>query len=583
MNTQRSRLSWLILSFLATLACVHCARAAVVGSVKGTNELYFNINPRSGNTNYMTIGDAGVVDGTAAIWSWDAAGSLDGSFDRVGSWYSVGSGAWVRNFTGINVGGTNIFNTIITTNLTVTTNLYITTNTFVIIGGDTNRVGLWTDFTTFIAPTFATNNYQITSTGVDGINDLFITSTQNPANSSQASGTTESLNETNVVTLSATVVSNSVPSVIKWIVDPGNVLSGGRLLQAFTFENVEVGRFEPSVDDGAGAVAWSFDTVNPLATGNVAAFKNDGTNVVAIGPLAQINFGEGGTNVLSRSGSATSHLLYTNGYEGIIDFQGLQPGIQAGVGVDAAGRAVLRTSGNFVALTDFAGAGEVFLNDKDFGASFDDMNLGRPASAGGGMWRSVYQKTNYVYGYDGLVSGDYARLTLSHGGTNDSILFNSESGGIAGDPRPFQFQMGGTNIIGIGPLAQINFGEGTTNVLYRNPATSALVYTNGSATVNFEVHDGAGDSTSLTVSTGVGTLLTSTAELLLGANGKTLDLNSGSDNFSPSQDGQIKLGTPGKTWQSLALTNTSSIYLGTNILGYSGNNLTWNGVNITVP
>lgn len=292
MNTQRSRLSWLVLSFLATFACVHCARAAVVGSVKGTNELYFNINPRSGNTNYMTIGDAGVVDGTAAIWSWDAAGSLDGSFDRVGSWYSVGSGAWVRNFTGINVGGTNIFNTIIVTNLTVTTNLYLTTNTFIVIGGNTNQAGLWTDFGTFIAPTAATN---VTHVGTDGYIHI--------------AGPTFSELQLDGPTLGSMIDIYSD--------DSQRYVHLQTHLNGIMLEAV----MEPTLIEGGGTVPGSggywFGTETVYTNTPIFALYN-GTNAIVtgqpsltFGPTAGMNFGAGGTNRFYLSGS--NQLIYSNG------------------------------------------------------------------------------------------------------------------------------------------------------------------------------------------------------------------------------------------------------------------------------
>lgn len=521
MNTQRSRLSWLILSFLATFACLHCARAAVVGAVKGTNELYFNVNPRSANTNYFTIGDTGVVDGSAAVWVWDSTGTVDGSTNTLGSWYSVGSGAWVRNLKG---------------------------------GGDS----LWRDFGTFLAPAGATNSFQLytngqfsvagniivaTNSGYLGSGGLFLRDDGTYGTGGGMSITNDPIYVTNIYVTNITVLSN--------------ITVRGR------------------------AVFNDYVTINTnlYITTNTYIINNGGTNQAELWEIV------GATNL------QPVHL-------------DLQPTVQNGWAVGT----------NSLAINGGP------LNDGTSFYSFRITSLGEPDynRLGVGVYTDLNATNGTQFGgYTTTAFGVWNLGTLDTGGTNSGIhwqvdasvpgsptsrqefYFNGATNSFfdptAADGNPaWQFnvsvshtspivevQNAGTNILTFGPLAQIGFGEGGTNVLYRNIATSALVYTNGGTSVNFEVHNGSADSIAITAGVGVGTLQTSAAELLLGAASKSLDLNSGSDNFSPSQDGQIKLGTPGKTWQSLALTNTSSIYLGTNILGYSGTDPTWNGSVLT--
>jgi hypothetical protein len=71
--------------------------------------------------------------------------------------------------------------------------------------------------------------------------------------------------------------------------------------------------------------------------------------------------------------------------------------------------------------------------------NFTDMTLG----ASGLPWESVWSKGEIIYGF--LSGGDYSRLAISHGGTNGTIVFDSQSAGSAGSPRPFEFYIGGTN------------------------------------------------------------------------------------------------------------------------------------------
>lgn len=105
-----------------------------------------------------------------------------------------------------------------------------------------------------------------------------------------------------------------------------------------------------------------------------------------------------------------------------------------------------------------------------------------------------------VYGYNDFNFTDYQRLRLSSTGTNGYILYDSQSGGIAGKPRPHHFDTGGQTIT-TGNLAEfanggapwINIGVTAAGIVPSldffptGAGKGALHSTNG---FNFNIDDG---------------------------------------------------------------------------------------------
>lgn len=72
--------------------------------------------------------------------------------------------------------------------------------------------------------------------------------------------------------------------------------------------------------------------------------------------------------------------------------------------------------------------------------------------------------TNYTQGFND--GANYSRLAITHTGTNGAIVFDSQSSGTAGQPRPFDFP--GTAFSGPGTLRPYRFL--LTNVVVQNAA-----------------------------------------------------------------------------------------------------------------
>lgn len=140
-----------------------------------------------------------------------------------------------------------------------------------------------------------------------------------------------------------------------------------------------------------------------------------------------------------------------------------------------------------------------------------------------------------------------------------------------------------TNIVSVGPAAQLNFGAGATNVLYRSG--TALRYTNGeTANVNFEVYNGAGKEIALNISTGTGALLTTEPLLALVAGAKTVVLDEASPAFRPNSSGVISLGRSDAMWNNVYLTNQIIMGPGlSNLLYRTDEDLTYKNTGSDTP
>jgi hypothetical protein len=134
-------IGWLVMSLVS--------EAATMQTASTTNDLVL-LNPYSINTNVFTVSDGGTgPDGTSTVWTFILGDASAVNSTNLAPTLYPTSGRWKKNLqSGI---GTNVFNTLVVTNLTVITNLSITTNTYV-IDNNTNTVGLWIETNSTLRP-----------------------------------------------------------------------------------------------------------------------------------------------------------------------------------------------------------------------------------------------------------------------------------------------------------------------------------------------------------------------------------------------------------------------------------------------
>lgn len=153
----------------------------------------------------------------------------------------------------------------------------------------------------------------------------------------------------------------------------------------------------------------------------------------------------GSSNVLYRSGNS---LVLTNA--GTSGSAGLK--IATGDGIMS-----LYSSGGSLAI--IRGASGVDLNDsltsgnylRWFANHFVPMQTNSILGADDSLsprysWANVNSQSNTVHGYYDLTSTNYSRLVQRHTGTNGSVIFDSQSSGIAGAARDFLFQSNGVTV-----------------------------------------------------------------------------------------------------------------------------------------
>jgi len=149
-----------------------------------------------------------------------------------------------------------------------------------------------------------------------------------------------------------------------------------------------------------------------------------------------IFFGPGITNSLHRDGA---YLVYTNTALGGI-----------GLGLDVNGKPIIRLgeqgSGTTTSFSQSGGSGGVASGSllsltggtSEIQISGTSFNFANPATGA----------LTYFNGYNNG-SLNYSRLAVYDSGTNGGPIFDSQSGGIAGVPRPISFYIGGTNALRI--------------------------------------------------------------------------------------------------------------------------------------
>jgi hypothetical protein len=119
--------------------------------------------------------------------------------------------------------------------------------------------------------------------------------------------------------------------------------------------------------------------------------------------------------------------------------------------------------------------------------------LGSKLVSFGDLWD---EGTIYVSGLFSLPFTNYSRLAISHGGTNGAVVFDSQASGIAGNPRPFDWDWNGTNAMRFSASAGVE-----TLKLSGNVAGSTIVsiddsgngskFLGGSASSQWGIADGS--------------------------------------------------------------------------------------------
>lgn len=140
----RYALVWLILAFTGW---VH---AATVNSVNTTNDLVL-LNPNTVNTNYITVTDGTIGDGTSALWTYDLASVAAQDASHLKPLFY--NGRWIKN---LMAGGTNTSTLVASTNYNVVAGTNIIVDTVITSG---TNVEFTISATNKFADLYVTNLY----------------------------------------------------------------------------------------------------------------------------------------------------------------------------------------------------------------------------------------------------------------------------------------------------------------------------------------------------------------------------------------------------------------------------------------
>lgn len=188
------------------------------------------------------------------------------------------------------------------------------------------------------------------------------------------------------------------------------------------------------------------------------------------------------------------------------------------------------TSGTSVSLSTLGASGNLVgsaANSVEFLTGSTVLQLSQAGSLA--LSKGVDPTSLTIAGY--INGTNNSKLQISHPGTNSPIIFDSQSSGDAGGPRPVALEFGGTNLFQFDSAGRITLGPGTTNILYRNVNT--LSYSNNTPIFQLE-ETGQGDVTQLTQSGGIGSV-SGTGGLNLTGQGGSWVIGGG--NFYPSVRG----------------------------------------------
>lgn len=369
-------------------------------------------------------------------------------------------------------------------------------------------------------------------------------------------------------------------------------------LNANTINTNVFAAYGTSWGDNAGGL-WTFKRADATATNTVAL----GGPVESVNPLSPAGrwFKLIPLNTSAPTGAATNYwLLSVSG--GATNLQpvelGWQPLVGPGWFVGTNSKAILGhglTNGEALYAGRDISTGEPNLADikikvRDGAGNEGGANLNAVMGKG-----AVEVWDNYSGGaqfWDALLEANASGPFLDLSSEAGSLMTLRPAVGVT----PYRFDTAaahavsnlvevannGTNQITLGPLAQIGFGTGGTNVLFRDG--SNLVMTNGATQVEHEVRNG------LARSVFVGFTASGQGELRV-ANGATaIWLDNGTDKavlfgggFAPNT--AVSLGLNSDPWHGMYLTNhpstaTNYIYFGTNQMSVIGSDLYWNGTKL---
>lgn len=191
---------------------------------------------------------------------------------------------------------------------------------------------------------------------------------------------------TNNAYFSVGVANGSSGSSIIWSSTMADLMLDGQ----YGFNNPSVFRMHPTVTDLAANAAYTFDTATNVASADLVRVKNNGTNLVTIGPSGGIGFGPhangASTNVMFRN---DRDLVYTNGAAAVNFEVRKGDGASAKLGLTTGSHAILlggTSSDVYVGVNNNGSGDYVFQNSGFSSTSAGTDDLGSVAAP----WDDVY-------------------------------------------------------------------------------------------------------------------------------------------------------------------------------------------------
>lgn len=157
----------------------------------------------------------------------------------------------------------------------------------------------------------------------------------------------------------------------------------------------------------------------------------------------QIRFGPGSTNYLKRVDPSS---LYYHAYDNPSILLEDSSFNYLSLGINTAGDiGSLLSTQNGIQWGNAHYNFSLISSNLTYGGTFpaNPINFAEQSAP---LGNSYWGGTTYIQGYWSGISTNYSRLSESHGGTNGSIIFNSQASGIAGDARDFLFQSNGVTV-----------------------------------------------------------------------------------------------------------------------------------------
>lgn len=462
------------LALLILAGCQPVVKGQWVNSVPTIDDLLW-LNAYDTHSNVVAVCGTTKGDNLGGLFSF-YRGAVDPTNDMAhfGPFESLNpaspAGRWICTIQGANTGGTNIFNYLIVTNLTVINNL-VTTNFFI-----TNITSITTNSITFFTNVYITNaNIYLNGTNIPAINPTmgYVPYNQDGTNFGDSPIYVLNTNTIQVYEVDANDVLVT------------NLQTGGVVISLLSGEVTNLFNGTGALtNDGVGNLGW-FDVSGANLWTNSAGVLQPkdltlqpmvpslavGTNTLGLyGPLS---FGEvlvsvrpdteisGYTEPLwleRRATDGTKSWIqgeldnwYANFYVTSRETNSSKTQITLATGTNDTGYISIYVSDHaggstprFIANPTVSGAGNTpYISDTTL--AHTSGNLWENRNYGTNLFSVLYNGGIASYGFNAGVS-DYSRLAISMpSGTNGPIVFDSQSAGTAGLPKPISYDFGGTN------------------------------------------------------------------------------------------------------------------------------------------